>query len=339
MTTLQVILSNSISLNSTAWKIEITFIETSQGKQIRHWKEVCHDKFKHFSAAMYFLWLLSMIGAVACQQDFGYAGLTDGQAPGPANWSSIYPLCAGKLQSPINIVTSKVKKKSYLPLKINFDNPCGLVAGQLANSIHAPTFNVDSSKGTATLSGGPLKRDEYKLQQFHFHFGCENSRGSEHTINDEHYAAQLHLVFYNKKYKSFSNSVDKPDGLAVLGILISATCPGNRILGNFAKKLLKVTEEGAIANVTEADGIRLKYLMPYNNKQDDEEDDDDDENDVDDNDDDGSGDEDDKAKKIGYYTYQGSLTTPPCYESVRWIVFKDMIKISNKQASYMYKHH
>ena len=32
---------------------------------------------------------------------------------------------------------------------------------------------------------------------------------------------QLHLVFYNKKYNSFKDAVDKPDGLAVLGILLT----------------------------------------------------------------------------------------------------------------------
>ena len=99
--------------------------------------------------------------------------------------------------------------------------------------------------------------------------------------------------------------------------------------------------KGATATVTEADGFRLKYLMHYKIKQDDDEDEDDDDydngnidNDVDDNDDDdASGDENDKKKKIEYYTYQGSLNTPPCYESVRWIVFKDLINISNVQAS------
>ena len=32
---------------------------------------------------------------------------------------------------------------------------------------------------------------------------------------------QLHLVFYNKKYNSFKDAVDKPDGLAVLGVLLT----------------------------------------------------------------------------------------------------------------------
>jgi len=192
-------------------------------------------------------------------------------APAPENWYTVYPLCAGKFQSPVNIVTKKTKKKSYSPLKVTFDNPCGLVTGQIVNGGHAPAFNVDNSKGSAKLSGGPLECDEYTLQQFHFHFGCENSRGSEHTVNNKSYAAQvlhnsihflhvhqrvfskrdclmlgkvtlliltlgsiflftnwpslfysqLHLVFYNNKYDTFSNAVDKPDGLAVLGVLVS----------------------------------------------------------------------------------------------------------------------
>ncbi len=34
----------------------------------------------------------------------------------------------------------------------------------------------------------------------------------------------------------------------------------------------------------------------------------------------------------GYYTFEGSLTTPPCSEGVRWFVLKDPVEMSKAQA-------
>ena len=37
-----------------------------------------------------------------------------------------------------------------------------------------------------------------------------------------------------------------------------------------------------------------------------------------------------------YYRYHGSLTTPPCYESVIWTVFENPIPISSRQVKHRF---
>jgi carbonic anhydrase len=38
------------------------------------------------------------------------------------------------------------------------------------------------------------------------------------------------------------------------------------------------------------------------------------------------------AESLSYWTYLGSLTVPPCNESVTWILFKEPVEVSEEQV-------
>lgn len=47
----------------------------------------------------------------------------------------------------------------------------------------------------AVLSGGPLMDDVYKLEQYHCHWGCSDSRGSEHTVDGQAFAGEVKIAY------------------------------------------------------------------------------------------------------------------------------------------------
>ncbi|KAJ7373221.1 Carbonic anhydrase [Desmophyllum pertusum] len=225
---------------------------------------------------------------------------------GPTDWGLAAPLCTGQFQSPIDIITSSAQtNSSHNGLALTFDNTDGAISGSLTNNGHAPTVTLDKTKGGVTLAGGPLGQTTFSLEQFHFHFGCESNVGSEHTVDGNSYASEMHLVFYNTLYESFQEAASKSDGLSVIGVFLQVNGGFNEWLENIALSLTNVKFPSG-GSYSPGGSIPLATLVP-----------------------------DLVSKNAPYYTYKGSLTTPPCYESVQWIVLKNPISVTKSQLEIM----
>lgn len=212
---------------------------------------------------------------------------------GPHTWAVNFPLAAGDGQSPINIIPRDAIFDSELsthPIQISY-----LPENNFEIENTGESFKVKITQ-KSEIREGPLN-NTYRLEQFHLHWGSRDDHGSEHTINGQTYAAELHLVHWNcGKYSSFSEAVDKHDGLAVLGVMIQ--------LGEEHKGFKMMTD---CLGLVKCNGRHCRIsttfdpscLLPDDTNS--------------------------------YWTYHGSLTTPPCCESVQWIVFEQPISFCHKQ--------
>uniref|UniRef100_A0A803XPR0 Carbonic anhydrase n=1 Tax=Meleagris gallopavo TaxID=9103 RepID=A0A803XPR0_MELGA len=138
---------------------------------------------------------------------------------------------------------------------------------------------------------------EYTASQLHLHWGNRNkSEGSEHTVSGKHFAAEMHIVHYNsEKYPDITTAMDKANGLAVLAILLEIG-PFNPSYEKIFRHFRNVKYKDQMVHVP---GFNVQELLP--------------------------------DRPDEYYRYEGSLTTPPCYPSVLWTVFRHPVKISQEQ--------
>ncbi|KAH9503087.1 Carbonic anhydrase 14 [Bulinus truncatus] len=239
---------------------------------------------------------LSAIDASAGGPRWNYA--VDGDF-GPAHWAANFSKCGGKMQSPIDVNTSTVL---YSPQLKFFDfsgyNVTSGVNISLEN-LDGQTAEVIYSGKALTLKGGGLP-GEYQLAQFHFHWGDIDTRGSEHYINGDHFPMELHLVHYQVGYSSASEARVQPYGLAVVGFFFEVSKENNTALDELLKHFDNIKMAG---NTTELDSFSLLDLLPED------------------------------YQKLHFYRYYGSLTTPPCYETVIWSLVAEHLNISEYQLN------
>lgn len=212
-------------------------------------------------------------------------------------------VAADKKQSPIALYSNDPSYASLENKPLHFDYPPHVENLRLSNTGIGWQVKVpyQLSMQSSVLGGVLPSNQSYKLDQFHCHWSVrESGNGSEHSVDDVFYSAELHFVHYNmEKYHSMSMAARQPDGLVVVAVFLDAQrqYPPHQELEKVMLAMRNVQFRGEHAILRTP--IRLDRLLPRNKS---------------------------------YWTYSGSLTTPPYYESVQWFVLKQPVKCSRAQT-------
>eukprot|EP00099_Drosophila_melanogaster_P024146 NP_652276.2 uncharacterized protein Dmel_CG18672, isoform B [Drosophila melanogaster] len=212
-------------------------------------------------------------------------------------------LCSsGKHQSPI-LLDSRTARKWVLP-GITFWHYYRLLKRPfyIRNNGHSISLDipVTSNGRKPFITGGRLK-GRYYADGLHFHWGSYKSRGSEHLINKRRFDAEIHIVHRNEKYRNIAQAVRQKDGLAVVAIMVAIKDNAKSTpLSRLMEAVVRVPIEDS--NATVFGQSSLDQLIGGVSHRD-------------------------------FFTYEGSLTTPLCDETVTWIVFTETTTVTMSSVS------
>lgn len=248
------------------------------------------------------LLLVSKVAVIDAADSYGHSwNYQVNGVLGPSRWSVNASICGRSFQSPINILTKHVKYNKDLNIKLkDYDQKGGNVTFIMVNRNTDIAFEGKAKNGATIPQTVIFKGDKYRFFQFHFHWGAENHKGSEHLVDWQRSSGELHIIHQNTKYGNIKAAMVQQDGLLVWGHFLRVNSVNDvenpdfqKLLDNFGKATECCTE-------TDVD-VNLFKLLPKSHEE--------------------------------FFTYQGGLTTPPCYESVRWIVNRSPIYISEAQMN------